>query len=469
MLVVPDGPEVLDQEDYPDVPCWQEADWTAHCERQKDCGKTMPKLSFLTDEDGTLLTDSQIKKFMASAKIAWNELYHHRLDPTSWTKKTQQATSYFMQMMKLSFPEFCYCEEDWKIERFAIIKYPDWCRDMWDPGAQPSKQRIGDSKNMKDNWKQKQAKGETTVPPGAQVIDLDNDGSTSHMTTTSTIPPVVNPPDPSTLTELLPPPPPTMTHSGQSAAVMIPIAATLAQSSSAPSATPSLTPATPCSQTMTAGNFNAISSTIARPSTQFSQSLSSPLIMPSSPPFPHSSSSSTTLPTSPNWEPHSQECGNGNPTRPLPATIGQDKDVAVLRSASGSEGSHPWHQVNPLWGLIKISRASLTIQRPSFKVSFNPIITPSSGSTSTAQSSKARKLMVASSTVLSAQNLFTVDYLKDHSPTISEFKVVWDNISSDTKKALKKRKRQLVLPQPLQHEDSLIARRLWHITTVWTW
>lgn len=134
MLVVPDGPEVLDQEDYLNVPYWQEADWTAHCERQKDCGKTMPKLSFLTNEDGTLLTDSRIKKFMASAKIAWNELYHHRLESTSWTKKTQQATSYFMQTMKLSFPEFCYCEEDWKIEWFAIIKYPDWCRDVWDPG-----------------------------------------------------------------------------------------------------------------------------------------------------------------------------------------------------------------------------------------------------------------------------------------------------------------------------------------------
>ncbi|KAF8239978.1 hypothetical protein L208DRAFT_1374447 [Tricholoma matsutake] len=189
---------------------------------------------------------------------------------------------------------------------------------------------IGDSENMKDNRKRKQTKGKMTVPPGVQVIDLDNNGFTSHMMTTSTIPPVVNPPDPSTLTELLPPPPLTMTH-----IFISPICYTIFDSRH--------------SQTMTAGNFNAISSTIARPSARFSQSPSSPLIMQSSPPFLHSSGLSTTLPTSPDWEPHSQERGNCNPMRPLPATIGQDEDAAVLRSASGSEGSHPRCQVNPLY------------------------------------------------------------------------------------------------------------------------
>jgi hypothetical protein len=32
-------------------------------------------------------------------------------------------------MMKAKFPEFCLCDGNWKAERFAIIKYPDWCRD----------------------------------------------------------------------------------------------------------------------------------------------------------------------------------------------------------------------------------------------------------------------------------------------------------------------------------------------------
>ena len=32
------------------------------------------------------------------------------------------------------------------------------------------------------------------------------------------------------------------------------------------------------------------------------------------------------------------------------------------------------------------------------------------------------------------RNLFALEYLKDHAPTISEFKIIWDNVSSDTKK-----------------------------------
>jgi hypothetical protein len=133
-LTLPDAPEPLDQEDYPDVSFWWESDWTAHCERQKDHGKTPPKLGFLTDDKGAPITESRIKKFMSYAKVAWNELYRQRRDPNSWTKKTPTAASYFMLNMKRNFPEFCYCEGDWKAERFAIIKYPDWCRNTRDTG-----------------------------------------------------------------------------------------------------------------------------------------------------------------------------------------------------------------------------------------------------------------------------------------------------------------------------------------------
>ena len=133
-LAVPDAPDSLDQEDYPHVPYWQEVDWIAHCERQKDLGRPTPKLGFLTDSDGSPLTDLRMKKLMSGAKRAWNELFLHRFDPVSWTKKTPRAASYFMLTMKTTFPEFCYCEGDWKTERFAIIKYPDWCRDSREPG-----------------------------------------------------------------------------------------------------------------------------------------------------------------------------------------------------------------------------------------------------------------------------------------------------------------------------------------------
>ena len=128
-LVVPDAPESLDEDDYPDVRYWRDENWIKYAERQKDRGEAVPRLAFLTDGDGNVVTESQIKVFTSTAKQAWNELYRHRLDPSSWTKKTLKAASYLAYVLKTNFAEFRYCDGDWKVEHFAVVKYPDWCRD----------------------------------------------------------------------------------------------------------------------------------------------------------------------------------------------------------------------------------------------------------------------------------------------------------------------------------------------------
>ena len=133
-LDLPDPPQPLDQEDYPYVQYWNEEDWVKYTEQQHDRGQVPPRLRFLTDEEGSPVLESQIKTFMSTAKQAWNELYCLRLDPSSWTKKTPKAASYLAYIMKMTFNEFQYCDGDWKVERFAIIKYPDWCRDARESG-----------------------------------------------------------------------------------------------------------------------------------------------------------------------------------------------------------------------------------------------------------------------------------------------------------------------------------------------
>jgi hypothetical protein len=133
-LDIPPAPEILDKADYPSVPYWGESAWTTHTERQRDRGQAVSKLAFLTDKDGNPAVESRIKEFTSHARQAWNELYRHRLEPKSWMKRTPQATKFFAHMMKGKFLEFCYCDGDWKVEHFAIIKYPDWCRDARDPG-----------------------------------------------------------------------------------------------------------------------------------------------------------------------------------------------------------------------------------------------------------------------------------------------------------------------------------------------
>lgn len=133
-LDIPDSLQPLDKEGYPYVRHWHEEDWVKYTERQRDRGQVAPRLGFLTDEDGGPVPESRIKMFMSTAKQAWNELYRLRLDPRSWTKKTPKAASYLAYIMKTHFDEFRYCDGDWKVERFAIIKYPDWCRDARESG-----------------------------------------------------------------------------------------------------------------------------------------------------------------------------------------------------------------------------------------------------------------------------------------------------------------------------------------------
>jgi hypothetical protein len=107
-LVIPNTPEPLDEDEYPDVPYWHDEDWVKHSERQKDCGEGAPRLGFLTDADGNVVSESRIKVFTTTVKQAWNELYRHRLDPSSWTRKTPKAASYDRMRWTCAFPLIAY-------------------------------------------------------------------------------------------------------------------------------------------------------------------------------------------------------------------------------------------------------------------------------------------------------------------------------------------------------------------------
>jgi len=124
----------LNRVDYLYVLFWRDEDWIKYTDDERNHGEVPSRLGFLTNEDGSPVPESRIKTFMSTVKQAWNELYRLRLDPKLWTKKTLKAASYLAHIMKTSFDEFRYCDGDWKVEWFAIIKYPDWCRDAREPG-----------------------------------------------------------------------------------------------------------------------------------------------------------------------------------------------------------------------------------------------------------------------------------------------------------------------------------------------
>ena len=195
---------------------------------------------------------------MSIAKQAWNELYRLRLDPMSWTKKTPKAGTYLAYILKRNFDEFRFGDGDWKVERFAVVKYPDWCRDARDSGhltrasqfssscfllttfpslgARPSKRKMGDSRSLKDGRRQKKLKAGPTMPTSAQVIDLaDNTQappSTCRTTTTLVPTPIITMVDPSASL-----PAPSTSSSGQELSTSTSVLVTMTQVSAAPSHT----------------------------------------------------------------------------------------------------------------------------------------------------------------------------------------------------------------------------------------
>ncbi|KAF9495304.1 hypothetical protein BDN71DRAFT_1506858 [Pleurotus eryngii] len=64
------------------------------------------------------------------ANKIFNTLYHKRQDPFTWGKKLQPIAKYYYVQMRSDFPKFHYCDGgEWKAEKFASLKYSDWCKD----------------------------------------------------------------------------------------------------------------------------------------------------------------------------------------------------------------------------------------------------------------------------------------------------------------------------------------------------
>ena len=103
---IPPMPDELDHDDYIDVPFWSRGDWSRHESREKDGGKELNKLGFLTNESGDPPSSTHLREFWRTAKAAWIGLYQEHLDPESWGKKTPLAANYFYSTMKNAFPKF---------------------------------------------------------------------------------------------------------------------------------------------------------------------------------------------------------------------------------------------------------------------------------------------------------------------------------------------------------------------------
>lgn len=118
---------LYNKEDYPDAHFWSKSEWIRYDNRQREAGSSPGKLDFLGDSEGKTVSKERLKSMTLTATTIWATFYRLRQDPHTWMKKTDWVSDYFSRYMRQKYPEFRYCEDNWKVESFAIIKYPDWC------------------------------------------------------------------------------------------------------------------------------------------------------------------------------------------------------------------------------------------------------------------------------------------------------------------------------------------------------
>jgi len=134
-LVIPGALEELDPDDYPSGLFWTQTSWNTHKKNQVNQGTNPFNLGFIRNEDGTRVSKDRLMAMTKRAKQLWTSCYHLRMDPPTWTKKCDDAALFFSRNMRISFSEFSLCENDWKVEAFAVIRYPDWASDVRGSGT----------------------------------------------------------------------------------------------------------------------------------------------------------------------------------------------------------------------------------------------------------------------------------------------------------------------------------------------
>jgi hypothetical protein len=196
-LVIPCVSEELDPDDYLLARFWTQTLWNDHKKNKVNQGLNVKNLGFMCDEAGNLVSKERLATMTKRAKQLWTTCYHLRMDPPSWTKKTEDVALYFSRNMRLSFPEFAFCENDWKAEAFAVIRYPDWSSDVRGsgtlsrelllypsfhshmyilPGKRPSKgKRKRDDGEKPASKLKKQKVAIALLPPNATIINVDDD------------------------------------------------------------------------------------------------------------------------------------------------------------------------------------------------------------------------------------------------------------------------------------------------------
>ncbi|KAF9492725.1 hypothetical protein BDN71DRAFT_1432982 [Pleurotus eryngii] len=411
-----DSVPFIQQEKRGNIKFYHLQKWEAHFQAESRVGYTPHKLGFLEDKNGNPVSPQRRHEIVRGANAIFNTLYHERQDPHTWGKKLQPVAKYYYVQMRLDFPEFRYCDGgEWKAEKFASLKYSDWCKDTRSKGNLTCRNKsIQNGAPALVRPPRKKAKvSQPRIVPKLEPECID-------LSTCNATPPLTFPTSPSRMpTPILPPtmappamPPSTSTPSSTTSPISTPSGVSSATSSQLMVATPSAVttnptvPIAPASTPTSPDGINGKSNVQTDSQPQWGISFDVYIIA---------------TPTSGSAEPRSD-------LRSVPPRL------------------KPRKQVNPLAGLSIPSAPLPTPAMLSIDTNAPRTTTPDQLDAPTdpdacfpkcndAAVSAKRSAPVKPSEAQTARNLYCVDYLKIHpTTTAAEFKVVWDTAVPDAVK-----------------------------------
>jgi hypothetical protein len=147
------------QQDFPKVCYWRRSEWkkqnktakaeTPMNEKAPERGGTRAAggenvaMLFIEDANGVAVDGFRASEIRSHARSLFVEIASKTERPETWGTASVVIQRYFNHEMATRFPEFRYCELDWKVHKVATDAYPHW-----NPPAKKVKQEISDTTTL---------------------------------------------------------------------------------------------------------------------------------------------------------------------------------------------------------------------------------------------------------------------------------------------------------------------------------
>jgi hypothetical protein len=132
----------LNQEDYPNVKFWFKRHWTGFLNDQltditspagtQGRGRARASLNvnvamrYVEMEDGNLIDGDRASEIRKFARAIWVSFGKRGQAPAKWGQADVETRKEYCREMNSRFPEFRFCDLDWKSEQVATDNYPAW-------------------------------------------------------------------------------------------------------------------------------------------------------------------------------------------------------------------------------------------------------------------------------------------------------------------------------------------------------